>query len=147
MVEKKSSKKKKGKKKGNLQEKINDHRKYIIIGVGVLLAIIIVICLVRNISDEETKNPLETPEIFISEFSPLELSQQKEELEGKTITVLGAYVPSEAFIYIKEANDRIYLKPTNPNYCRNYNLKGVLRYNYITSKWGLEVENYDDCLD
>ena len=153
MVSKKSTKKKSEKKestekKSDSKKKIFENRKYIILGVVIVFLIVFLILLTgrdkfENTSEEmSTRMDVGTPKMF-----PLEISQNKEAYEGKTIIILEAYVPSEAFIYIKETKDKIYLKPSNKNYCRNYDLKGVLKYNYLTSNWELEVEDYDNCLD
>jgi hypothetical protein len=130
------------KKKGNNKNLI------IIAAVVGILIIIMGICILNKkdtINLEDDESPIQ--DILTPKFSPLELFQQKEDLEGKRVTVLGAYIPSELFIYIKDVNGRIYLKPSNTKYCRNYDLDGTLKYNYVTSKWELEVENYDNCLD
>ncbi len=137
----------KKKKKKDMRKKINDNRKYFIIGVVVILAIIIVLYVINSLS-RGIADPYEG--IFDKagpEVSPLELSQQKESLEGKTITVQGVLIPSEAFIYVSETKDKIYLNPPNMNHCKNYDLTGVLLNNLVKDRWEFIVENYDNCLD
>ena len=134
-VTKKTSKKKK--------QKINKNNLIIIGVVAVILIILICFFVINKPNKEKSKQS----GLFTKQISPLELSQNKEAYEGKEILVLGAYIPSEAFIYVQETEDKIYLKPANRDYCRNYNLKGVLQYNSITKRWEFLVENYDGCLD
>jgi uncharacterized protein YpmB len=126
-----------------------DKKKVILIGIlGILfvLAGIIIAALTLEKSNSE-KEYKELGFDFSKDLTPLELSQNKEKYEGKEITVKGAYIPSEAFIYIQQENDRIYLEPANRNYCRNYDLKGTLKYDSLLSRWEFYPENYDNCLD
>jgi len=143
-------KKKKSKKKKSINEILNNHKTLIIV-VAIILIILIAFFMVSkeiiNEDEEENEFNIGKPDILTPKLSPLELSQQKEDYEGETITILGAYIPSEAFIYVQEANDKIYLKPANKDYCRNYDLTGTLKYNYIVSQWEFYPENYDNCLD
>jgi len=125
-----------------------EKNKSIVIGVIIILIIAVVLVSFFKVgqpgSEEEEK---QDSKILSSETSPLGLIQNKEAYNGKTVTVLGAYIPSEAFIYIEETEERIYLKPANRAYCRNYDLKGVFQYNSELDQWELLVENYNDCLD
>jgi flagellar basal body-associated protein FliL len=140
--------KKKSKKKKASKKKLSNNNLMIIIGVVAILVILVGFCIMNEGSTKEgDENESPILDILTPKLSPLELSENKENYEGKEIIVLGAYIPSEAFIYIKEVNQKIYLKPANKAYCRNYDLEGTLKYNYVTSKWELEVKNYDNCLD
>jgi len=128
-------------------KKGNNKNLTIIIGVIGILLILVGLCIFIKTDSGEEKKKDTISDIFTQKLSPLELSQDKESLEGKTITVLGAFIPSEAFIYVQETKDKIYLKPANKDYCKNYDLTGVLKYNYLISRWELAVEDYNNCLD
>jgi len=106
--------------------------------IGILLVVVMVVVYFQFKDSEE--------EIFKSELSSLELAQNLEKYEGKEFTILNAYIPSEAFIYVNEENisERIFLNPPNRAYCRYYNLKGNLTLE--EKGWTFNVEEYGECL-
>ena len=145
-MKKTKKKSKKESKKNKLLSKNMIIALFILGGLAILAGILM---LVQN-QDNKDKSDNQNSNLFppsADELTPLQVSQSKEVLQGKTMVVKGAYIPSEAFIYVKENQDRIYLKPANRNYCRNYDLVGILDYNKVLSRWEFYPENYDNCLD
>lgn len=136
-------------KKNKKKKECKISKKNLVMVAGILgILLIIGGILFATISSEElNKRQKDILDVFNSKISPLELSQNKGKYQGKTIIIKGAYIPSEAFIYIQEENDKIFLNPTNKDYCRNYDLTGILQYNTALSRWEFFPENYDNCLD
>jgi len=83
-----------------------------------------------------------TTDTLSDKISPLELSSNKELYEGKTITILDAYVPSELYIYIKSdtTQEKIFIDPPNRTYCRYFNLTGTLQEDTKLNRWVFKVE-------
>ena len=115
---------------------------FIIIIVVILIAIIFIGYLPKTVKDDGAD--LGTA----IEITPVELAANKENYERKTITVKGAYVPSEAFIYVRNNNayEKIFIQPPVKVYCRNFDFKGMLQYNQANNRWIFNVEN-SVCLD
>ena len=111
-----------------------------LIYVLVIIVIVMVIFLSFNKIgiDNEEEEVIKLNKII----SPVELAKNKEKYEGQTISIINAYVPSEAFIYINEEgiNEKIFLDPVNKIYCRNFDLKGILKRNSEINRWIFLVE-------
>lgn len=83
----------------------------------------------------------------IVEASPEQLSQNKEAYENKQVILLNAYIPSEAYIYVKNEGlgEKIFIEPSNKIYCRNFNLIGTLKKDII-KKWVFYIEE-SECVE
>ena len=129
------------KKRGKNKNQFN----IIVIIIVIVIIIAIMFVLYRP---NKSSNSNEANYEAVSEITPQELAANKEKYEGKTVTIKGAYVPSEAFIYVRNKNvyERIYLKPPNRIYCRNFDLEGVLENDQASNRWIFKVEN-SVCLD
>ena len=100
------------------------------IGIIVLVAALFVYFFMNSSPSNSIKDN------FTAGISPEELSQNKESYEGKNVFIKNAYVPSEAFIYIKMegGEDKIFLEPPNKSYCRHFDLRGKLQKEVQTGR-------------
>lgn len=117
-----------------------------ILGVVLIFLGILAATLFSNNENNEGEKENIITSTFVRELTPLELSENKEQYLGKKIRVMNAYIASEAFIYIQETQDRIYLKPANKEYCRRFNVEGTLSLNEVNDRWELLVSDFGECL-
>lgn len=112
------------------------------IGIIVLVAALIVYFFMNSNSSAPIKDNLTTG------ITPEELSENKGSYEGKNVLIKNAYVPSEAFIYIKTTNgeDKIFLEPPNKSYCKYFDMRGKLQKDAQTGRWKLIVSS-SICVD
>ena len=121
-------------------------KRNILITVMVVIIIIFILLFYNNQKNENEDFNTNIAQTY--DVTPEELFLKKEEYKGKNINVLDAYIPSEAYIYIKtnEGNKKIFLEPPNKEYCRYYNVKGRLEEDIEADKWIIYVEDYGECL-
>ncbi|MEN9626600.1 MAG: hypothetical protein RL557_928 [archaeon] len=107
------------------------------IGITVLVAALIVYFFMNSNSSTSLKDNL------TAGITPEELSENKENYEGKNVLIKNAYVPSEAFIYIKttDREDKIFLEPPNKSHCRHFDIRGKFQKDAQTERWELIVSS------
>ena len=112
------------------------NKKFLYIIATILIIIIIFFIFNKTNNKEEEIIDLD------QRISPVELAKNKEKYEGQTISIINAYVPSEAFIYINEegTEERIFLEPPNKIYCRYFDLTGKLEKDSEINRWTFLVE-------
>ena len=103
--------------------------------IYILIAVVLVVVILFFVFNKTSNKTLEEITKSVPYITPIELAENKEKYQGKTVIISDAYIPSEAFIYIVKdvGEERIFIKPPNRIYCRNFNLEGKLE---IVGKFG-----------
>lgn len=116
----------------------------IIIGI-ILILIILYFSFKGNKSSFKGDKSSESKIIGPLEISPLELAQNKEKYENKTVKVVNALISDPLFIYIKERDieEKIFIKPTKSIYCLYFNVTGKLERDNTFRKWVFLVDKFD----
>jgi hypothetical protein len=126
----KDSGKSKEKAQNALNKLVKNKTFWIVLVVLIILAVIIGYF---SSVDKEGKSILDSvnsgKKSLATEITPLELIQNKEKYEDKTVTLKYAFIPSQAFVYIKgeDFTEKLFIDPSNPEYCLYFDLEGKLR--------------------
>ncbi len=127
--------------------KISKKNKSIALNIGIIAGIILILVILYFSFKEKTiKLPeLKTITAGSSEISPLELAQNKEKYENKTIKVVNALISDPLFIYVKGEGieEKIFINPTKPTYCLYFNVTGKLQRDNTYRKWVFSVDKFD----
>jgi len=110
------------------------------IAIGIILILVV---LYFSFKDKLTESNIKLTKP--TEISPLELVQNKEKYENKTIKITNALIPDPNFIYVKEnsTEEKIFIKPTKSTYCLYFNVTGKLERDNTFRKWVFLVDKFE----
>ena len=113
--------------------------------IGIIAILLIIVILYFSFKGGKLSESDITGPSGGSEISPLELAQNKEKYEGKTVKIVNALIPDPLFIYVKEGNieEKIFIEPTKSIYCLYFNVTGKLERDNTFREWVFLVKDFE----